>query len=79
MLVTGSNSFRARRIKTGMSVDEKEALKIIDRTDHERLDYFRRFYETGWLTPCTYDLCISTDHLNPAQAAELIAQAAALR
>lgn len=78
-LITGSNSFRARRIKSGMGVDEKEALKIIERTDHERLDYYRRFYETGWLTPCTYDLCVSTDHLNPEQAAELIAQAAALR
>ncbi len=79
VLVTGSNSFRARRITAGMSVDEKEALKIIERTDHERLEYFRRFYETGWLTPCTYDLCISTDHLNPEQAAEIVAQAAALR
>ncbi len=79
VLVTGSSSFRARRIKAGMGIDEKEALKIIERTDHERLEYFRRFYETGWLTPCTYDLCLSTDHLNPDQAAELIARAAALR
>lgn len=79
VLVTGSSSFRARRIKAGMGIDEKEALKIIERTDHERLEYFRRFYETGWLTPCTYDLCVSTDHLNPDQAAELIARAAALR
>ena len=79
VLVTGSNGFRARRIKAGMGVDEKDALKIIEKTDHERLDYFRRFYETGWLTPCSYDLCISTDHLNPDQAAEVIAAVAALR
>jgi cytidylate kinase len=79
VLVTGSNAHRARRIASGMGVDEREALKIIERTDHERLDYFRRFYETGWLTPCTYDLCVSTDHLNPGQAAELVAAAAALR
>ena len=79
VLVTGSNGPRARRIKTGMGVDEKEALKIIERTDHERLEYFRRFYETGWLTPSTYDLCVNTDHLNPSQAAEIIAKASALR
>ncbi|MEO8538103.1 MAG: cytidylate kinase-like family protein [bacterium] len=79
VLVTGSNGHRARRITSGMGVDEKDALKIIEKTDHERLDYFRRFYETGWLTPCSYDLCISTDHLNPGQAAELIARAAELR
>ena len=79
VLVTGSNTHRARRIKAGMGVDEKEALKIIEKTDHERLDYFRRFYDTGWLTPCSYDLCISTDHLNPEQAADLVARAAELR
>ena len=79
VLVTGSDSHRARRIQTGMSVDEKEALKIVERTDHERMDYFHRFYDTGWLTPCTYDLCISTDYLNPEQAAELVTRAAELR
>jgi cytidylate kinase len=79
VLVTGSNAHRARRIKTGMGIDEKEALRIIEKTDHERLDYFRRFYDTGWLTPCSYDLCISTDHLNPEQAAELVARACELR
>ena len=79
VLVTGSNAHRARRIRTGMGVEEKEALKIIEKTDHERLDYYRRFYDTGWLTPCSYDLCISTDHLKPEQAAELVVRAAELR
>lgn len=79
VLVTGSNAHRARRITTGMGVEEKEALKIIEKTDHERLDYYRRFYDTGWLTPCSYDLCISTDHLKPEQAAELVVRAAELR
>jgi len=79
VLVTGSPAFRARRIMAGMDVDEKIALKTVERTDNERLDYFRRFYDTGWLTPCTYDLCINTDHLDPEKAAELVAQAALLR
>ena len=79
VLITGSRTHRARRIKAGMGVDEKEAVKIIEKTDSERVDYYRRFYDTGWLTPCTYDLCISTDHLNPEQAAELISRAAELR
>ena len=79
VLITGSPAFRARRIMAGMNVDEKTALKTVERTDNERLDYFRRFYDTGWLAPCTYDLCISTDHLNPEQAAALVEQAALLR
>ncbi|MCL4242758.1 MAG: cytidylate kinase family protein [Dehalococcoidia bacterium] len=79
VLVTGSAPARMRRIRAGMGVEEKDALKIIERTDNERLDYFRRFYETGWLTPSTYDLCISTDYLTPAQCAEVIARFAELR
>ena len=79
VLVTGSAQHRVWRIRAGMGVDEKEALKIIERTDHERLDYFRRFYESGWLSPSSYDLCISTDMLPPEQCAEVISRCAALR
>lgn len=78
-LITGSSEYRARRIMAGMGVDEKAALKTIERTDAERVDYFHRFYETGWLSPWSYDLCLSTDHMNPAQAAEVIVTAARLR
>ena len=78
VFVTGSPKYRARRIMTGMGVDEREALKIIERTDSERVEYFRRFYETGWLSPSTYDLCINTDHLSPGQAAEVVVQLATL-
>ncbi len=79
VLVTGSTQHRARRIMAGMGVDEKTALKTIERTDNERVDYFRRFYEIGWLTPSTYDLCISTDRFNPAQVADVVVAAARLR
>jgi len=78
VLVTGSPAFRARRIMAGMNVDEKTAMKTVERTDNERLDYFRRFYDTGWLAPCTYDLCLNTDRLSPDQAAALVEQAALL-
>ncbi len=79
VLVTGSNDFRARRIMSGMGVDEKTALKTVEKTDRERVDYFERFYNTGWLLPCTYDLCVNTDHLNPEQAAEVVTHFASLR
>jgi cytidylate kinase len=78
-LVTGSTEFRARRIMTGMNVDEKSALKTVERTDNERIDYFRRFYDIGWLSPCSYDLTVNTDHLNPEQACEIIAALCTLR
>lgn len=79
VLVTGSPPFRIRRLIAGMNVDEKTALKTIERTDSERLDYYKRFYDSGWLAPCSYDLCVNTDHLDPQQVAELIAHYASLR
>jgi cytidylate kinase len=79
VLVTGSPDFRARRIMAGMNVDEQTALKTVERTDAERKDWYKRFYETGWLTPWTYDLSINTDHLNPEQAAEVVLDFARLR
>jgi cytidylate kinase len=78
VLVAGSPPFRARRIMAGMGVDEKTAIKTIERTDSERLDYYRRFYDTGWLSPCAYDICVNTDHITPAQGAEIVATAASL-
>jgi len=79
VLICGSREARARRIMAGMGVDEKEALKTVDRTDSERLDYFQRFYHVGWLDPWTYDLCISTDRISPRGAADLIVRAATQR
>ena len=79
VFIAGSTGFRARRIMAGMGVDEKTALKTIERTDAERVDYFHRFYDTKFMSPSTYDLCLNTDHLNPQQAAELIVHAASLR
>jgi cytidylate kinase len=79
VLITGTIGARLRRLKVTMSVDDDAALKTIKKSDNERVDYFHRFYEVGFLDPSTYDLCINTDHLNPEQTAELIVQAAQLR
>lgn len=79
VLITGSRTNRVRRLMRGMNVDEKTALRTIDQTDSERLDYYKRFYDSGWLSPCSYDVSISTDHLDPEQAAEVITTVCALR
>ena len=79
VLTTGSVEGRARRIASGMNVEEAAARKTVERTDNERTDYFRRFYDKAWLAPENYDLCVNTDRLTPDHAATLIAQAAQLR
>lgn len=79
VLISGTIAARVRRIKVTMGVDEEAALKTVKRSDNERVEYFRRFYESGFLDPFSYDLCINTDHLNPEQTADLIVHAASLR
>lgn len=79
VLVSGSQKFRVRRIMSGMAVDEETALKTCKKTDAERADYTQRFYDTGFVTPWAYDLCINTDHLNPEQAADIVVHSAELR
>lgn len=76
VLITGSRKGRARRIMAGMGVDEKSAVQTAERTDAERVDFFRRFYDTGWLSPWTYDLCLNTDQISPERAAEVVVEVA---
>lgn len=78
-LITGSLDHRARRIARSMAIDEKSARKTAERSDQDRIIYVDRFYHIGWLSPDSYDLCISTDEINPEQAAELIVSVAHMR
>ena len=76
VLVTGSEKVRVGRVMKNMDVSEETALKTVKRTDHERIDFFHRFYDAEWASPETYDLCINTDHISVDQAVKLIAAAA---
>jgi cytidylate kinase len=77
--ITSSMPFRVRRIVASMGLDQKAALRMAEKTDAERIDYFRRFHDSGWLTPWSYDLCLNTDHLSPHQAADVILKVAEMR
>lgn len=79
ILITGSLEHRIRRVMRGMQIDEREAKKVAQRSDHDRIIYLSRFYGLGWNEPDTYDLCINTDEFNPEQATELIIKATELR
>jgi cytidylate kinase len=75
VLICGSEGPRARRVMTGMNVDEATAKKTVHRTDQERLDFFKTYYRADWLSASAYDLSLNTDRLTPKQAAELVVAA----
>ncbi len=72
VLVTGSESVRASRVMKHMDVDNETALKAVKQSDHDRVDFFHRFYDAEWTSPEAYDLCINTDNISVDQAVKLI-------
>jgi hypothetical protein len=76
VLVTGSLAVRAERLALAEGMSLEDAEEAIEQSDEDRADYLERFYEVDQEVPEHYDICVSTDVLAPAQAAELIVSAA---
>jgi cytidylate kinase len=75
VLITASLKTRQRRVAESLQVDEKEAARMVKRSDAGRADYIKRFYGIGAEEPTHYDLVISTDRLTPGAAAQVIVDA----
>ena len=74
--VTASTPTRRRRLADSLRLDEKQAARVIKRSDAGRADYMKRFYGIDAERPTQYDLVINTDKLTPDDAARLIVDAA---
>jgi cytidylate kinase len=74
VLITASLPTRQRRLAESLGVDEKEAAKVIKRSDAGRADYIKRFYRIAAELPTHYDLVINTDKLTPENAARLVVE-----
>jgi cytidylate kinase len=77
VLVTGSPQIRAGRLAEEEGVDAEEGEKIRKRSDGNRADYLKRFYDVDEELPTHYDVVVNTDELTPEQAAAIVAEAAA--
>jgi cytidylate kinase len=76
VLITASPQTRARRVSETLELSEKEAARMLARSEANRADYIKRFYGIDEESPVHYDVVINTDRLNSAQAASLILHAA---
>ena len=76
VLVTASAAVRARRLAVAGSLPEAETAKEIRRSDANRADYLRRFYDVGEELPTHYDLVVNTDALTAERAAAIVEVAA---
>jgi len=76
VLVTASPETRAARLATEQGLSSAEAAAAVAASDHERRDYFQRFYHIRQELSTHYDLVLNTDVLPPDRAADIIVSAA---
>jgi uncharacterized protein len=76
VLVTASPQTRSTRLAAAAGLSETEAARATRRSDADRVDYLKRFYNIPEELPIHYDLVINTDTLSIDQASALIVQAA---
>ncbi len=53
-------------------VSEKEAQKIIERTDKERSEYYRHYTGRDWTNAKNYNICLDTSNMDYRKCIEII-------
>ena len=76
VLVTGSEKRRAARLVQVQGHDAERASQMVEDSDRQRGDYFKRAYHIEWLSMQNYDLALNTDHVSAELAADMVTAAA---
>jgi len=76
VLVTASPSTRAQRLSDQTGVEIAKAERTVKKSDADRRDYLKRFYEVTDELPTHYDLVINTDEVSIDEAAALVVHVA---
>jgi cytidylate kinase len=76
VLVSASPATRRVRIAAERNLGEKDAARVVDRSDAGRADYLSRFYGEKNELPTHYDLVVNTDRLPLSEAISIVVHAA---
>jgi cytidylate kinase len=76
VLVTGGNQRRAQRLAQIRGTTIEDARKLIEDSDRQRADYFKRVYHMDWLNMANYDLALNVDQVSVELAADMVATTA---
>jgi cytidylate kinase len=76
VLVTGGNKRRAQRLAEMRGTTVEDARKVIEESDRQRADYFKRVYHMDWLSMANYDLALNVDQVSTELAADMVATTA---
>ena len=76
ILITAGSATRCTRLQETRQLNEKDAQKLVTRSDANRADYIKRFYAVSEELPTHYDIVLNTDRLSVDQAVDVVVQAA---
>jgi cytidylate kinase len=65
-------ALRIERVMKTYACDERHALQIVEESDHNRIGFHKYFFSVDWTDPRSYDLCLNSIKVEPAQAAKVI-------
>lgn len=63
---------RIMRVKEKMDIPDKNALKLIQKTDKRRASYYNSYTDRVWGEATNYDICINSSALGIDKSAEVI-------
>ena len=76
VLITAPPETRSKRLAVSDGLSGQDAAQAIRRSDLDRIDYLKRFYDVSEELPVHYDMVVNTDTISVDEAADLIVQAA---
>ncbi|HWC30886.1 MAG TPA: cytidylate kinase-like family protein [Dehalococcoidia bacterium] len=76
VLVIGSPQRRVERLALAQNTDVATAAKLVEDSDRQRADYFKRVHRIDWLNMSHYDLALNVDHVAHDLAVDMVAAAA---
>lgn len=72
LLICCDKDTAVRNVIEAYGNSEKDAVKLIERTDKTRGDYYRHYTGREWMSPTNFDLCVNTSGLDFATAVDVV-------
>jgi len=70
---------RVVRVEKMLNVSKREAEAWVDRTDRQRAEFVRNYFQRDIENPLAYDLLLNSSHFSSEECAEIIVNAAWIR
>jgi cytidylate kinase len=70
--VIAPHDVRVARLRERFGIDEQHALRMMERSDHDRAGYHKYFFNAIWDSPADFDLVVNTATISPAEICDTV-------